>query len=455
MSSGASTTSASTADADAIKTNPVLECEYLAFSGGGTRGFAFPAAVQALEDYVDRHGGCGGGAHFLEQIRGFAGSSIGAVFAMLYAAGYTSRSLREEILTRNVNQVFANASPLSFLESWGLDDGQLLENWIEDLLERRFGRWARKITFAQFEKESRRRLVIGVVVMTDSDLGDYTEYVSAQTYPSKGVASVVRTSMPLPAIIAPRREYTLNNVRGGGGGGRLCPRSSMALWTDGALIDCLPYDVFGGKRTLGLMLMPDRTQPMRNVIDYLQRTMSLSALRATQYFLNSLSDADRQCIVHVTVPGTTLDLGTTTVDKQHMFDAAYASTNVYLQRWGGGTTTTTTASNDNVNDNVNDNDAVVDIAKLRDAIATIAKWAALQSVVAAAVTPMAQAVTPMGAVVTIATADYCENPLAPTTTLETDTTAAVVVPTPPTPGCETPAPEPRTSEPPALSQTPQ
>jgi hypothetical protein len=340
----------------AASSNPVLNAEYVTFSGGGTRGFCFPAAVHAIEDFMLKYGH----GHFLERIKGYGGASIGSLFAMLYAAGYTSRSLQEEIMSRNVNDVFVNANPLNFIDKWALDDGSKLEEWIEDLLERRFGKWARKITFAEFEREARKQLVVAVVIMPDNR-PEYTEYVSAQNYPNKGVAHAVRISMALPGAISPVREpisgtfsaasastaslATATTRLNGGVRSR-----ETAIWTDGANLEILPFRIWGGKRTLGFLLIPEKTMPVRSAIDYFQRMFAIYSSRSSDYYMQSLSATERQCIVEVDAPSATIDLNTTAIDKQRMFDSAYASVQRYLSKFS---------------DDV-----------LRDAILTIAKWAA-------------------------------------------------------------------------------
>src|SRR6266446_4370725 len=73
------------------------EIKYLAFEGGGGKGFAYLGALEELEDrkileFTDEPGGF----HKLKpKIRGIAGASAGAITALLVSCGFNSTRIRE------------------------------------------------------------------------------------------------------------------------------------------------------------------------------------------------------------------------------------------------------------------------------------------------------------------------------------------------------------------------
>jgi NTE family protein len=73
------------------------QIKYLAFEGGGGKGFAYIGALEELEDkkvleFTDEPGGF----HKLKpKIRGIAGASAGAITALLVSCGYNSTRIRE------------------------------------------------------------------------------------------------------------------------------------------------------------------------------------------------------------------------------------------------------------------------------------------------------------------------------------------------------------------------
>src|SRR5215203_3184792 len=60
------------------------QVRYLALEGGGGKGFAYVGAAAALEEMK-----------IMQRVKGFAGASAGAIFALMLSLGYTSARLVE------------------------------------------------------------------------------------------------------------------------------------------------------------------------------------------------------------------------------------------------------------------------------------------------------------------------------------------------------------------------
>ena len=65
----------------------------IVFEGGGPRGLALIGVARALEEY-----------NLKQQLKYFGGTSVGAIFAMLLALGYSYNEIREKTLSKNFSE---------------------------------------------------------------------------------------------------------------------------------------------------------------------------------------------------------------------------------------------------------------------------------------------------------------------------------------------------------------
>src|SRR5699024_1977791 len=102
------------------------------FSGGGVRAYAFIGAYDILEQQG-------------YQVNRVAGSSAGAIFASLIAAGYSSQEIHELMLDLYMKKLLAPPGFSSLpLFKWilfyfhkGLYKGNRLEKWIQEALDKK------------------------------------------------------------------------------------------------------------------------------------------------------------------------------------------------------------------------------------------------------------------------------------------------------------------------------
>jgi predicted acylesterase/phospholipase RssA len=72
------------------------DIQYLALEGGGGKGFAYLGALQLLESNKAQTGQSND-INVLDQIKGVAGTSAGAITALLIALGMGSKDIAQEI----------------------------------------------------------------------------------------------------------------------------------------------------------------------------------------------------------------------------------------------------------------------------------------------------------------------------------------------------------------------
>jgi predicted acylesterase/phospholipase RssA len=195
--------------------------ENLIFSGVGVKGIGYGAVLTVLESL---------GA--LEHVRGFAGTSAGAMVACLMAVGYSGAELRHMMLyEHSPEELVGELSPLRlFLDTstFGLSSGERVLELLRQKIRAKVGRAAESVTFAWLRSELGHDLRVFV---TNLNLGCGQE-LSAETEPDMEVALAVRASMSLPVIFEPvvyRGDYLV----------------------DGGMVNNFPMHVFPAHNSLG------------------------------------------------------------------------------------------------------------------------------------------------------------------------------------------------------------
>jgi NTE family protein len=163
----------------------------LVLSGGAIKGYALVGALEYLESH-----------HYLNNIRNIACSSIGSIFATLYAIGYTVPEIKQIAETLDPSKLASVSKNLvsdifHVAAEYGLNNGQHLIDTIGDLIEKRTGN--RHYTLEQLWKEKGINLVVtGTDVTTGS-----TTYFWHGKYPKMPLRLSVRISCSLPELFCP------------------------------------------------------------------------------------------------------------------------------------------------------------------------------------------------------------------------------------------------------------
>lgn len=154
------------------------------FGGGGIRGMCYIGALKALKE-------------FGININSIAGSSVGAVFAALYAVGYSEDEIKELFMEFNLN-MFRDLNINIFNTDLSLSKGEIFLDWLREKFSLKVTNnkdKKKKITFKDLEKD--------LYILT-IDINTNTPFIfSKKTTPDCEIAIAVRASASLPGLMKP------------------------------------------------------------------------------------------------------------------------------------------------------------------------------------------------------------------------------------------------------------
>jgi NTE family protein len=167
------------------------------FSGGGIKGLAFAGALEAADD-----------AGYDEWVK-VAGTSAGAITAMMLAVGYDAAGLRHQLETFDFSTIADYGTPVvgraeNLLLRHGLTHGKVLHDWIKQLLAEA------PQPATKFGELDGRLRVVGTdlaharMVVFPEDVGMYVDESGKQLVPEEfSIADAVRISAGYPYFFPP------------------------------------------------------------------------------------------------------------------------------------------------------------------------------------------------------------------------------------------------------------
>lgn len=177
--------------------------ENVCFKGGGMKGNSFLGVLKAFDELGIRN-----------QLKGFVGSSAGAIFAGIVACKITHSQLEKEMeetdYTKFKDATFGIAGEtVSLFEDFGLYKGDYFEEWYEKILAKYTG--IDKITLKQVYDRYGSTLVITTTDLTAQKL----VYMTKDNCPDTPVSRAVRKSMSIPLFFTPVKDGDHIYVDGG------------------------------------------------------------------------------------------------------------------------------------------------------------------------------------------------------------------------------------------------
>lgn len=161
---------------------------YCIFAGGGVRGTAYLGTLKVLEEKNIK-------------VTGLAGSSVGSIFAALYAVGYTYEEMKSLLLNLNF-EIFKDLYiPLGRdFSKFGLCKGDNFLCWMKQVLESKFYGIENpenrpSLKFKDLDKDL-------VIIATSLSNTNYKEYSKRKT-PDVEVAQAIRASISIPGFFKP------------------------------------------------------------------------------------------------------------------------------------------------------------------------------------------------------------------------------------------------------------
>ncbi|WP_053332605.1 ankyrin repeat domain-containing protein [Candidatus Jidaibacter acanthamoebae] len=237
--------------------------ENLIFEGGGIKGFAYIGAIDVL-----------GKENILAGVKRVAGTSAGAITALLLGLGYDIGDSRREL-----EKVFFESYNLGdTLLKWplvlrrirtqfGAESAEFFLEWAEGIVERKLG--SKNATFKDAHKAilSQKAEVYKYMYFTGTNISTgYYEIFSHEHTPDMKIADAVRISMSIPLVFTAKRYAK--------------PGSHIEdLYVDGGVVNNYPLHLFDERsqpnmKTLGFRVDPieelavlrDGAEPIRSEI---------------------------------------------------------------------------------------------------------------------------------------------------------------------------------------------
>lgn len=267
------------------------------FGGGAIRGISYIGAIKALEEL-----------NINSKI--IAGSSVGAIFAVLYAIGYTSEEIKNMFLKINFD-LFRDIH-FGFGKSFAISKGEVFLEWVRDMIEKKFyGENYRKgenptVKFKDLDKN---------LIIITTDLTNFTckEFSKFET-PDFEVATAVRISSTMPGLMTPVIYEGVELVDGD-------LQKSQPLWKLSKHLQT-PKE-----RILEFRLEGDYAQNCKTAIDYLNTVYSCVTSIATRGIVETYGNNDKYDYITINTGEVIIvDFSIPIEKRQELMDIGYKQT---------------------------------------------------------------------------------------------------------------------------------
>ncbi|MBR1617798.1 patatin-like phospholipase family protein [bacterium] len=275
---------------------------FVIFGGGGIRGIAYAGAQKALEENNI-------------EITGYAGSSIGAVYASLAAVGYNYKEIFDILSSAGID-IFKDIN-IGFKKEIGFSKGNVFLEWIREKIEQKF--YGEKYQKNKMEpvkfSDIKKNLVIYTV-----DLSNMCscEFSSFQT-PDFEIAMATRASVSMPGLFLPLEI-------------------NKSLYVDGDLLKSAPLwrlcksTTNLNERIIEFRLEDSAKPKLDNSIDYINAVYNAICSFATDYIIDLYKGKDKFDYIKINTPNiSVVDFLIPHEKKQELYDIGYKTTDEYFK----------------------------------------------------------------------------------------------------------------------------
>ncbi len=273
------------------------------FGGGGVRGLCYVGAIKALKELNI-------------EIESIAGSSVGAVFAALFAAGYEAEEIKDLFMEFNLN-MFRDINISMFMGDISFSKGEIFLNWLKEKIEKKF--YGNEYDDNEDKPVRFKDLKTDLHILT-IDLNTNTPFIfSKKTTPEEEVAFAVRASASLPGLMKP-------------------VNMGDSILVDGDLIKSWPaWKIYNeinesNTRILEFRLEGSRkNSELKNPMDYVNSVISTIWYLCTENVYNEYNKNDKyDYIVFDTKEIILFDFNIENEIKNEMIEKGYNDTKKYL-----------------------------------------------------------------------------------------------------------------------------
>lgn len=191
------------------------------------------------------------------QIQGFAGTSIGALIALVLCCGGDASALEKIVMDKNMTDITGRVNVSLLLSDHGLiKTDATLGAWVAEIMQHYFGRT--NITFQQLYRQTNRELTVVVSNLTQGRL----EYWNHKTAPERSVLTAVCASACFPMLFTP---VIIDDQ----------------VYVDGGLGDNFPYSQYPLSETIGFnygkVVLPNNPS---SIVEYMAKVVNFIANRS-------------------------------------------------------------------------------------------------------------------------------------------------------------------------------
>ena len=280
---------------------------FIIFGGGGIRGLCYCGAYKALLEHNIKP-------------TGFAGSSIGAVFASLVALGYSFEEIYE-ILSNTGFEMFIDIN-VGFKKKdiAALSKGNIFLEWIREKIEKKFyGDNYKKgevkpVTFGDIDK----KLILYSVDLTNLKFKEF----SATKTPDVEIAVAIRASVSMPGLFTPLEYDDVLLVDGD-------LLKSTPLWRVSNTIKNLDERIIEFR-------LEDNEHPKKieSSVDYINRVYNAICGFATDYIVDLYNEKDKFDYIKINTKNVSVvDFLIPKDKKKELYDIGYSTTNKYFDEF--------------------------------------------------------------------------------------------------------------------------
>jgi NTE family protein len=249
-------------------------------------------------------------------IKTVAGVSAGSIFSLMYAVGFTPAEMEKEMLSIRLEKL-KEIRFMNFLNKYGLDTGNLIIKWIEDLLVKKS--IDKKITFEELFSKTNIDLQIFAANVNKYNLTKFNYLCT----PDVKVLDAIKMSMSIPFLFtATHFNIETNQID--------CPKGDIHV--DGGLIDNYPIYVFKDnlENTLGLKVISNGEMDSHNVdekIDdiesYIYHVLACFIIQREKKTTSNEMYKKRTVCIHTETITQTLNFELTREEKLRLIQIGY------------------------------------------------------------------------------------------------------------------------------------